>query len=256
MTVLFRMLLSLAGLALLTDVCSAYPYQHYVEESADRHRVEPALIRAVMHAESAYDQYALSHKGAIGLMQLMITTAREYEPWVARFQLQEEPDVNIDIGTRHLKDLDRQVRRRYPHVEGLDRIKLVAAAYNAGWGRVVRAGGRVPPIWETRGYVRRVSRYYQSYGGALKPVKRPQAETPVKKTGGVKKSVSPETNKKEARMSTAPAEAPPAISTDFQLTRHTLMVLFISLLMFLGYVVTGWSHLIWIIRHHTPREAL
>ncbi|HCQ01567.1 MAG TPA: lytic transglycosylase domain-containing protein, partial [Candidatus Latescibacteria bacterium] len=65
------------------------------------------------------------------------------------------PDINIDIGTRHLKDLDRQVRQHYPRVQGLDRVNLIAAAYNAGWGRIVRAGGHVPPIWETRGYVRR-----------------------------------------------------------------------------------------------------
>ena len=251
MNALIRWILLLICTVSLVGVGTAYPYQYYVEASARRHQVEPALIRAVMHSESNYNQYALSHKGAIGLMQLMITTAREYEPWVARFQLQEEPDVNIDIGTRHLKDLDRQVRRRYPEVHGLDRVKLMAAAYNAGWGRVVRSGGHVPPTWETRGYVRRVARYYQTYGGKLKPASKPQQQPPTKKTTKqVEAPVSSASTEHTADISNKTSDHTAEHAPGFQLTRHMLMVLLVSVILFMGYVTMSWSHLAWLIRHY------
>ncbi|NKB68517.1 MAG: transglycosylase SLT domain-containing protein [Candidatus Latescibacteria bacterium] len=148
---------------------AAYPYREQVREAARRHGIEEALIRAVMRAESSFDQYAISPDGALGLMQLMITTAREYEPGVSRFQLREEAGLNIDIGARHLKKLNRALGRRYPQVKGLERVRLVAAAYNAGWGRLVAAGGGVPPFRETQVYSRRVVRYYREYGGRLQP---------------------------------------------------------------------------------------
>ena len=167
------------------------------------------------------------------------------------------PDVNIDIGTRHLKDLDRQVRQRYPRVQGLERVKLIAAAYNAGWGRIVRAGGHVPPIWEIRGYVRRVSRYYQTYGGKLKPVARPSSQQPTKKES--RNSNPPTSSETTEKARNIPDEIPDQtsdISPDFQLTRHTLMVLFVSLLMFLGYVIMSWSHLVWLIRYHSEPQDI
>lgn len=114
--------------------------------------VEEAWLRAIAHAESAYDPNALSEKGAQGVMQLMPRTALEYgvkEPYSAR--------ASIDGGARLLRDL----RRRY---EG--DMTLVAAAYNAGIGAVEQYGG-VPPYAETQAYVAKVQALYARYRAAL-----------------------------------------------------------------------------------------
>ena len=91
----------------------AYPFERHVRAASARHGVETPLLRAIVKAESDFDQYAVSPKGALGLAQLLLTTARQYEPRVSRFQLRQEADLNIDIGARHLKVLERRIRRRY-----------------------------------------------------------------------------------------------------------------------------------------------
>lgn len=161
------LLASLTGLLVAAQVLARaeYPYADQVRRAAQRYGVEEALVRAVIQAESSFDPRALSHKGAAGLMQLMVPTARQYEPRATASLLRRDPGLNVDIGTRHLRTLDRQVRRRYPAADAETRRRLVAAAYNAGWSRVVAAGGRVPAIAETRAYVGRVERFYRSYGG-------------------------------------------------------------------------------------------
>jgi soluble lytic murein transglycosylase-like protein len=109
--------------------------------------VSPALVKAVIHAESAFDPDARSRRGAGGLMQLMPVTAREMGVH-DRF----DPAQNILGGTRYLKDL----MLRFGDVE------LAVAAYNAGPEAVRRHGG-VPPYRETRTYVRNVIGLYQQY---------------------------------------------------------------------------------------------
>lgn len=110
-----------------------------ITEAAARHDVDPNLVRAVIKVESAYKPKARSHKGAMGLMQLMPATAREYGVRNAY-----DPAENINAGVRHLRML-------------LDRfdVRLAVAAYNAGAGAVQRYGG-IPPYRETRDYVRKV----------------------------------------------------------------------------------------------------
>ena len=108
----------------------------FIEPLALQHGVDPALVRAVVEVESNYEPTARSHKGAMGLMQLMPATARHYalaNPY--------DPQSNLDAGIRHLRSL-------------LDRfdVRLALAAYNAGEGAVLRYGG-VPPFAETRSYV-------------------------------------------------------------------------------------------------------
>jgi hypothetical protein len=119
--------------------------------------VDEAWLRAIAHAESAFDENALSAKGAQGVMQLMPETSREYgvkDPYSAK--------ASIDGGARLLRDL----RKRY---EG--DLTLVAAAYNAGIGAVAQYGG-VPPYAETQAYVAKVQALYARYRVAmgLKPL--------------------------------------------------------------------------------------
>jgi soluble lytic murein transglycosylase-like protein len=117
-------------------------YEALVQEYSGRQRLRPDLVRAVIQVESAFNPFARSPKGAMGLMQLMPGTARELGVRNAF-----DPAENIRGGTAYL----RQLLDRY---EGSEELAL--AAYNAGFGAVDRTGGRVPPYRETQDYVRRV----------------------------------------------------------------------------------------------------
>lgn len=131
-------------------------YDAVIREVADRHGLEFALVKAVVRAESGFDPFAISRKGAQGLMQLMPATARMHG-----VRESFRPRDNIDGGVRHL----RMLLERYG-----GNLPLTLAAYNAGSGRVEAAGG-VPDITETREYVFKVLRYRKQYleegGGVL-----------------------------------------------------------------------------------------
>lgn len=120
-----------------------------IEEAAIRYKMPPALVRAVMHAESAFDPNALSHVGASGLMQLMPATARDM--YVKDIF---DPKENIEGGVRYLRVLANEF-------DG-DMVKMVAA-YNAGPDAVKRYNGQVPPFPETQAYVRKVIALYFQY---------------------------------------------------------------------------------------------
>jgi soluble lytic murein transglycosylase-like protein len=111
--------------------------------AAARHRVPAAFVASIVAAESNFKSTAISPKGAVGLMQLMPSTARQFgaDPAV--------PAENVDAGTRYLSWL----MTRYQHRR--NSIRHVIAAYNAGPGMVDRYRG-VPPFRETRNYVTRV----------------------------------------------------------------------------------------------------
>jgi len=118
-----------------------------IDQAAARHHVDPNLVRAVIKVESNFNPYAVSRKGAMGLMQLMPQTARQLNvsnPF--------DPEENVDAGVRHLK----QLMDNY----GGD-IKLTLAAYNAGQGAVERSAG-VPRFRETRNYVKRITQLYNA----------------------------------------------------------------------------------------------
>jgi soluble lytic murein transglycosylase-like protein len=116
-----------------------------VREAADRHSVDPALVRAVIETESHWNPVAVSNRGAAGLMQLIPTTAQ-------RFGANDvfNPKQNVDAGVHYLKTL----LERYN-----GNLNLALAAYNAGEGAVDRAHG-VPAFRETRNYVQKVQNAY------------------------------------------------------------------------------------------------
>ncbi len=124
-----------------------------VREAAERHRVDPALVRAVIETESNWNPSAFSRKGAIGLMQLIPTTAQRFGANNAF-----NPQENVDAGVRYLKTL----LERYN-----GNLDLALAAYNAGEGAVDRAHG-IPAYRETRSYVQKVQNaYYRPGSGRL-----------------------------------------------------------------------------------------
>jgi soluble lytic murein transglycosylase-like protein len=124
-------------------------YEQEIASAARAHNIDPALIHAVISAESGYNPLARSHAGAAGLMQLMPETAKRYG---ARNRL--DPEQNIQAGTRYLRMLMNLFNNN---------LELVLAAYNAGENAVIRAGHRVPPYAETMNYVPRVLKYYRRY---------------------------------------------------------------------------------------------
>jgi len=114
-------------------------YGDIIEKVAAEQDVPAKLVRAVIQVESAYHERARSPKGAMGLMQLMPATAKQYavaDPY--------DPASNIEAGVKHLKSL----------LEHLP-VALALAAYNAGEAAVQRFGG-VPPYRETQDYVSRI----------------------------------------------------------------------------------------------------
>jgi soluble lytic murein transglycosylase-like protein len=140
---------------------------------ASRHfAVDAHLVKAVIHAESAFNPRAVSPKNAIGLMQVLPSTARDLglqDLQGSRVeQLMTDPRVSIVLGTKYLAE---QLARFNGNVE------LAVAAYNAGPGAVLKAGHRVPNYPETQQYVRRVLSLAQAYRKAA--AANPQQEVPA-----------------------------------------------------------------------------
>lgn len=125
------------------------PFERHVERAAKANDVDPALVHAVIAAESNYNPKAVSDKGAIGLMQIMPDTGRRFGVKVKDLY---SPAHNIAVGVRYLAELIALFNGN---------IELALASYNAGENTVIRFGNRIPPYPETRAYVPRVLRYYQ-----------------------------------------------------------------------------------------------
>jgi soluble lytic murein transglycosylase-like protein len=127
---------------------SALTYDQWIRGACRKHSMDPALVMAVIHAESRFDPLAVSPRGAMGLMQLSPVITRELgirDPF--------NPQLNIDGGVRYLKDL-------------LDLFdgnrELALAAYNAGLTQVYRHNG-VPPFKDTQKYLKQVFLYRTFY---------------------------------------------------------------------------------------------
>lgn len=132
----------------LQPLISERELEPMINRFSRQHQLHPALIRAVIKAESDFDPTAVSRAGAIGLMQLMPQTA-------VRLEVQDlyDPEDNIGGGTKYLRQLLDRFRGNLP---------LALAAYNAG-EHVVDRYRSLPPIDETRQYVRKVLRYYRTF---------------------------------------------------------------------------------------------
>lgn len=113
-----------------------------IDQAAVAHSLEPELLHAMIDVESGFSVRTVSPRGAVGLMQLMPATARDYGVTDAY-----DPRQNIDAGAQHL----RRLLDRF----GQDKA-LALAAYNAGAKAVIRHHGRIPPYAETMAYVPRV----------------------------------------------------------------------------------------------------
>lgn len=127
-------------------------FRREIQSAARFNAVEESLIRAIIHAESAYQVDAQSPKGAQGLMQLMPATQAELD-----ISNPFDPEANIQGGARYLSQLLVQFNGNF---------ELATAAYNAGPNAVNKYGG-IPPFDETQEYVRRVKILYRRYGQVL-----------------------------------------------------------------------------------------
>jgi soluble lytic murein transglycosylase-like protein len=124
-------------------------YDDLIARASERYRVDSALIKAIIKAESNFNHRAVSPVGAQGLMQLMPSTA-------ASLQVKDSfhPETNIDGGVRYIRYLMNLFNGNLP---------LVLAAYNAGENAVMRHNNRIPPYPETQTYVKRVLNYFDGY---------------------------------------------------------------------------------------------
>ena len=122
------------------SLLQATPYGDVIAAVSQAHGVDPMLVRALIQVESNYRPTAKSHKGAMGLMQLMPATARAY-----KVRNPYDPKANIVAGVKHLKGL----------IDRFGGVELALAAYNAGDGAVKRFNG-IPPYRETRNYVSKI----------------------------------------------------------------------------------------------------
>lgn len=128
-------------------------FETIIVSAAEKHEVPVWLVSAVIHAESFYNPNAISSAGAVGLMQLMPGTAKNYG-----VSDRQDPHQNIEGGVRYLRDLLKMF-------EG--DLELALAAYNAGENAVKKYGYRIPPYKETQHYVRKVRDLVEQYKGRM-----------------------------------------------------------------------------------------
>lgn len=135
-----------------------------IERSARARGLDPALVKAVVAVESAFEPAAVSPKGALGLMQIVPATGARYgivaRPGQSVVAQLLDPAINIEVGVRYLRDL----------LDLFDNDRALAlAAYNAGRASVRQSGNRVPPFPETREYVERVRQFQAVYAPHVAP---------------------------------------------------------------------------------------
>ncbi|MYA08469.1 MAG: lytic transglycosylase domain-containing protein [Holophagales bacterium] len=141
----FELFIGAADEDAIRDRMQSVPYGGLILSAAERHGVDPLLVAAIVQAESSFNTEAVSPRGALGLMQMMPTTAEQLGVADAY-----DPGQNLDAGVSYLAYL----LRRFD-----DDLILALGGYNAGPGAVDRFGG-LPPFRETRGFANSVLRVY------------------------------------------------------------------------------------------------
>ena len=161
--------------------------KHLLKDAAATHGMDYELLQALIATESGFDTFAVSPKGAVGLMQLMPPTAERYgvksDKQTPIEKKLTDPKTNIKAGASYLRDLIKM----FP-----GQLELAVAAYNAGEGAVQRAGNKIPNYPETKNYVKNVMQLYAH----LKPpvviqeVRKTTGRVRMEMTGGAASGVS------------------------------------------------------------------
>ena len=137
---------------------NAKRFDPLIQQFAAMHKVDPALVKAVIAVESSFQPEALSPKGARGLMQIIPDTGERYGVVGDRKKSTEQklfdPATNLRVGTRYLRDLLGMFAQN---------VELALAAYNAGENAVQRYKNTVPPYPETQEYVKKVQQFYAGF---------------------------------------------------------------------------------------------
>jgi hypothetical protein len=146
-------------------------FEPIIEKTAKAHRIDPALVKAVVAVESSFQPDAVSPKGARGLMQVIPDTAERYgvvgDQRKSAGQKLLDPATNLRVGIAHLSNLMSMFAAN---------LELALAAYNAGEGAVLKYAKKIPPYPETQEYVKLVKQFY---AGFLPPAKAQPAAAPM-----------------------------------------------------------------------------
>ena len=158
-----------------------------LREASSTHDIDYSLLKALIATESGFNTFAVSPKGAVGLMQLIPPTAQRYGVTAGKDGTIEkkltDPKINIRAGARYLADLIRM----FP-----GRLELALAAYNAGEGAVQRAGNKIPNYPETQNYVKTVLQLYSGLAPSA-PFKTPvgRVHVEIKGAGAGRRNMAP-----------------------------------------------------------------
>jgi soluble lytic murein transglycosylase-like protein len=150
------------------------PFDKQVKEISKKHGIEPSLVHSIILHESNYNIFAVSSKGALGLMQLMPATASQYGVLNVF-----DPVQNIEGGVKYLRDLTKL------YAKERSRDRLIVAAYNAGQEAVKKYRG-IPPYPETRSYINHVMATYALLPKAKKIISFIDSDGKVRVTNDVR----------------------------------------------------------------------
>lgn len=145
----------------LSGTDQVFRFADLIQWKAQQYEVDYYLLLALVQAESSGNPDAISPANCRGLTQLSLRTARQYDPFVTLSDL-HDPERNINIAGQHLAYLRKLVLRNFPQASLEERVVLLAASWNSGWGRVKSERG-VPNIGETQRFTQRVLHYYRKY---------------------------------------------------------------------------------------------
>lgn len=138
-----------------------FEFEKLIRWKSSYYKIDYYLMLALVQSESSGNPEAVSRANCRGLTQLSLPTARQYDQSLSYADL-HDPEINLEIASRHMVRLQSLVRRYFPNASLMERVELLASAWNAGWSRVRDSRG-VPNIGETQRFSRRVAYYYEKY---------------------------------------------------------------------------------------------